>query len=44
LAKKKFKLHAWPAEIFAKNRKMRFFGMIQSLILGAGFDRSLPFF
>jgi hypothetical protein len=28
LAKKIFKLHAWPAEIFGKNRKMRFFGMI----------------
>ena len=28
LAKKNFKLHPWPAEIFGKNRKMRFFGMI----------------
>ena len=28
LAKKIFQLHAWPAEIFGKNRKMRFFGMI----------------
>ena len=28
LAKKKFQLHAWPAEIFVKNRKMRFFCMI----------------
>ncbi len=26
LAKKNFQLHAWPAEIFGKNRKMRFFG------------------
>ncbi len=25
LAKKKFQLHPWPAEIFGKNRKMRFF-------------------
>ncbi len=28
LAKKIFQLHAWPAEIFGKNWKMRFFGMI----------------
>ncbi len=28
LAKNFFQLHAWPAEIFGKNRKMRFFGMI----------------
>ncbi len=28
LAKKKFQLHPWPAEIFGKNRKMRFFGTI----------------
>ncbi len=28
LAKTNFQLHAWPAEIFVKNRKMRFFGMI----------------
>jgi hypothetical protein len=28
LAKKIFQLHAWPEEIFGKNRKMRLFGMI----------------
>jgi hypothetical protein len=28
LANKNFQLHPWPAEIFGKNRKMRFFGMI----------------
>ncbi len=28
LAKKFFQLHLWPAEIFGKNRKMRFFGLI----------------
>ncbi len=28
LAKKKFQLLPWPAEIFGTNRKMRFFGMI----------------
>ena len=28
LAKKIFQLHPWPAEIFGKNRKMRFFGTI----------------
>jgi hypothetical protein len=28
LAKKNFQLHPWPAEIFGKNRKMRFFGTI----------------
>ncbi len=28
LAKKNFKLHPWPAEIFGKNRKMRFFGLV----------------
>jgi len=28
LAKKIFQLHAWPAEIFGKNRKMRFFGLV----------------
>ncbi len=28
LAKKNFQLHPWPAEIFGKNRKMCFFGMI----------------
>ncbi len=28
LAKKNFQLHPWPAEIFGKNRKMRFFVMI----------------
>jgi hypothetical protein len=35
LAKKNLQLHAWPAEIFGKNRKMRFFGMISKFILGA---------
>jgi hypothetical protein len=44
LAKKNVELHPWPAEIFGKNQKMRFFGMISKLILGAPFDRSLPFF
>ena len=44
LAKKNFQLHAWPAEIFGKNRKMRFLVWFQSLILGAAFDRSLQFF
>ncbi len=44
LAKKIFQLHPWPAEIFGKNRKMRFLVYFQSLILGALFDRSLPFF
>ncbi len=28
LAKKKFQLHPWPAEIFGKNRKMRFLGLV----------------
>ena len=28
LAKKNFQLHPWPAEIFGKNRKMRFFGLV----------------
>ncbi len=28
LAKKNFKLHPWPAEIFGKNRKMRFIGLV----------------
>ncbi len=28
LAKKIFQLHPWPAEIFGKNRKMRFFGLV----------------
>ncbi len=28
LAKKFFQLHPWPAEIFGKNRKMRFFGLV----------------
>ncbi len=28
VAKKNFKLHWWPAEIFGQNRKMCFFGMI----------------
>jgi hypothetical protein len=27
-AKKNFQLHPWPAEIFGKNRKMRFFGLV----------------
>ncbi len=44
LAKNFFQLHAWPAEIFDKNRKMCFLVWFQSLILGAAFDRSLPFF
>jgi hypothetical protein len=28
LAKKNFQLHPWPAEIFGKKRKMRFFGLV----------------
>jgi hypothetical protein len=28
IGKKNFQLHPWPAEIFSKNRKMRFFGMV----------------
>ncbi len=28
LAKKIFQLHPWPVEIFGKNRKMRFFGIV----------------
>ncbi len=28
LAKKNFQLHPWPAEIFGKNRKMRFLGLV----------------
>ncbi len=28
LAKNIFQLHPWPAEIFCKNRKMRFFGLV----------------
>ena len=28
LAKKNFQLHPWPAEIFSKNRKMRFLGLV----------------
>ncbi len=28
VAKKNFQLHPWPAEIFGKNRKMRFFGLV----------------
>jgi hypothetical protein len=28
LAQKIFQLHPWPAEIFGKNRKMRFFGLV----------------
>ncbi len=28
LAKKFFQLHPWPAEIFGKNRKMRFLGLV----------------
>jgi hypothetical protein len=43
LAKKNFQLPAWPAEIFGKNRKCVFLVWFQSLILGASFDRSLPF-
>ncbi len=37
-----FQLHPWLAKIFGKNRKMRFFGIIQILILGTLFDGSLP--
>jgi hypothetical protein len=44
IGKKNFQFHPWPAEIFGKNQKMRFFGLVQSLILGALLDRSLPFF
>ena len=29
MAKKKFQFHPWPAEIFGKNRKMRFLGKIK---------------
>jgi hypothetical protein len=28
IGKKNFQLHPWPAEIFDKNRKMRFFGLV----------------
>jgi hypothetical protein len=28
IGKKKFQLHPWPAEIFGKNRKMRFLGLV----------------
>ncbi len=28
IAQKKFQLHPWPAEIFGKNRKLRFFGLV----------------
>ncbi len=28
LAKNNFQLHPWPAEIFGKNRKLRFFGLV----------------
>jgi len=31
LAKNFFQLHAWPAEIFGKNRKMRFLGLVSKL-------------
>ncbi len=31
LAKKNFQLHPWPAEIFGKNRKLRFFGLVSKL-------------
>jgi hypothetical protein len=44
LAKKIFQLHPWSAEIFGKNRKMRFFGLVSKFNLGALFDKSLPFF
>jgi hypothetical protein len=30
LARKNFQLHPWPAEIFCKNRKMRFFGLVSN--------------
>jgi len=33
LANKNFQLHPWPAEIFGKNRKMRFFSMISKFNL-----------
>ncbi len=42
LATKNFQLHPWPAEIFGKNRKMRFLGLVSKF--RAPFDRSLPFF
>ncbi len=44
LAKKKFQLHPWPAEIFGKNRKMRFLGLVSKFNFRSPFDRSLPFF
>ncbi len=43
LAKKNFKLHPWPAEIFGKNRKMRFFGLVSKFDFRSHLG-SLPFF
>ncbi len=44
IGKKILQLHPWPAEIFGKNRKKPFFGLVSKFNLGALFDRSLPFF
>jgi hypothetical protein len=44
LAKKNFQLHAWPAEIFGKNRKMRLFGMISKFNVRSPVWQTLPFF
>jgi hypothetical protein len=44
IGKKNFHLRPWLAEIFGKNRKMCFFGVISKLILGTPFAISLPFF
>ncbi len=35
LAKKNFQLHPWPAEIFGKNRKLRFFGLVSKFNFGS---------
>ncbi len=44
LAKKKFQLHPWPAEIFGKNRKMCFFGMISKFNFRSPVWQTFTFF